>query len=244
MIFRKAKSLWTRGWMRFAGLSRGGRIATRLATLFAPPYKARTYLAWMNERGFVSPAATIYHTGLRLGAHVFIGDRVMIFQHDQGGPVELGDGVSLYGDCLIETGPGGSVAIGEGSRVHRGSHLISYKAPIRIGRDVGVSQNCALYSYNHGFAPDIPVSAQPLETRGPIIIEDHVWLGVGVIVLDGVRIGEGAVIGAGAVVTRDIPNGAIAMGVPARVVRMRSGMMPPRAASPQADRTRMPAEYP
>ena len=54
------------------------------------------------------------------------------------------------------------------------------------------------------------------------MIEDDAWLGVGVIVLSGVRIGKGAVIGAGAVVSRDVPDGAIAMGVPARVVKMRA----------------------
>ncbi len=209
--------------MRFAGLSPTGRIATRLATWFAPPYKARAYLAWMSDRGYVSPSATIYHPGLRTGAHIFIGDGVMIYRAENGGPVEIGDAVWLWGNSLIETGDDGSVTIGGGSRIHRGCQLIAYKAPIRIGSDVGISQNCAFYSYNHGFASDVAISAQPLQTRGPIVVDDHAWLGVGVIVLDGVRIGKGAVVGAGAVVTRDIPDGAIACGVPARVVRMRAG---------------------
>jgi acetyltransferase-like isoleucine patch superfamily enzyme len=78
-----------------------------------------------------------------------------------------------------------------------------------------------LYPYNHGVAPDKPIRQQPLESKGDIIIEDEAWLGVGVTVLDGVRIGKGAVVGAGSVVTKDIPEGAIAFGVPARVIRMR-----------------------
>jgi acetyltransferase-like isoleucine patch superfamily enzyme len=53
------------------------------------------------------------------------------------------------------------------------------------------------------------------------VIGDHAWLGFGVVVLDGVRIGHGAVIGANAVVTSDIPDGAVAAGNPARVVKMR-----------------------
>ena len=53
------------------------------------------------------------------------------------------------------------------------------------------------------------------------MIEDDVWLGVGVTVLDGVRIGQGAVIAAGAVVTSSVPAGAIAGGVPARIIGMR-----------------------
>ncbi|NUQ39504.1 MAG: hypothetical protein HUU23_17315 [Caldilineales bacterium] len=59
---------------------------------------------------------------------------------------------------------------------------------------------------------------QPITSKGDIVIEDDVWLGVGAIVLDGVTIGRGAVIGAGAVVTESIPAYAIAVGAPARVV--------------------------
>jgi acetyltransferase-like isoleucine patch superfamily enzyme len=58
-------------------------------------------------------------------------------------------------------------------------------------------------------------------SKGPIVVEDGVWLGVGTKILAGVRIGRGAVIGAGSIVTHDVPAGAIAIGVPARVVRMR-----------------------
>ncbi|MDQ3796893.1 MAG: acyltransferase, partial [Pseudomonadota bacterium] len=65
---------------------------------------------------------------------------------------------------------------------------------------------------------------QPLHTKGGIVIGDDVWLGVGVIVLDGVHIGNGAVIGAGAVVTRNVPDNAIAVGIPARVIGTRSGV--------------------
>lgn len=232
-MMEAVRSLWTRFWMRFAGLGRGGRIATRLATWFAPPYKARVSLAWMNKHGFISPHATIYHRALHLGPHIFIGDGVIIFQATDGGPVALGEAVRLYGDCLIETGEGGSVAVGAHSRIHRGCHLISYKAPIHIGQDVGISQNCAFYSYNHGIAPDRPISAQPVQTKGPVVVDDHAWLGVGVIVLDGVRIGKGVVVGAGAVVTRDIPDGAIAAGVPARVVGMREDVAWKRVAPSQ-----------
>jgi len=61
---------------------------------------------------------------------------------------------------------------------------------------------------------------QPQRKRG-IMIDDDAWLGFCAIVLDGVRIGQGAVVGAGAV-THDVPDGAIVVGAPARVVNMRS----------------------
>jgi acetyltransferase-like isoleucine patch superfamily enzyme len=70
-------------------------------------------------------------------------------------------------------------------------------------------------------ADGLPIRRQPLHSKGGIVIEDDVWLGVGVIVLDGVRIGRGAVVGAGAVVTKDLPPNSISSGAPARVVKMR-----------------------
>ena len=215
---------WTRFWMRFAGLSRFGRIATRLATWFAKPHKARVYLARMNPQGYIAPSATIYHSDLRLGAHIFIGDRVIIFQRENGGPVELGDRVYIYRDTIIETGYGGSVTLGAHTSIHPRCQLNAYVGPIQIGCGVMIGPNCALYSYDHGVAPDRPIREQPLQTKGGIVVGDDAWIGVGAIVLDGVRIGKGAVIGAGSVVTSDVPDSAIAVGVPARVVKMRSDL--------------------
>lgn len=219
---RKLRQAWARFWARRSGPSLWGKIAGTLAAWHVPPYKGRIWLAEISDRGYIAPDATIHHNQLRLGQHVFVGSRAVIFQWDGGGPVELGDRTQMLDGAFVETGQGGIIRVGARSRIHRGSHLIAYKEPILIGNDVGIAQNCALYSYNHGIAAGRPISQQPLESRGPIIIEDYVWLGVGAIVLDGVRIGTGAVIGAGAVVTRDVPAGAIAVGAPARVVGMRA----------------------
>jgi acetyltransferase-like isoleucine patch superfamily enzyme len=215
------KTYWPRFWMRFAGLSTFGRLATWLATWFAPPLYDRCYLAWLNEKGYVSPYATIYHNDLRLGAKVFIGDRVLIYQDEDGGVVELGSSVHLYGDTTIQTGAGGKVIIGEGTSIQPHCQFSGYKAAIEIGRNVIIAPRCAFYPYNCRIAPDELIKNQDLQTKGGIVIEDDVLLSFGVIVLDGVRIGKGAVIGAGAVVTRSIPAGAIAFGVPARVVGWR-----------------------
>jgi acetyltransferase-like isoleucine patch superfamily enzyme len=69
-------------------------------------------------------------------------------------------------------------------------------------------------------APGSWVKSQPLQLAS-VIIEVEAWIGAHVVVLPGVRIGKGAVIGAGAVVTRDVPAGAISCGVPLRVTRQR-----------------------
>lgn len=216
-----ASNIWSLFWMRFAGLGYLGRIATLLATWFAPPYKERRRLARYNPKGYVAPSATIHHANLHLGANVFIGDRVVIFQDKNGSSVELAERVHLHSDTHIETGDRGSLKIGSDTHIQSRCQFSAYKAPIQIGCGVQIAPNCAFYPYDHGVAPGELIKKQPLQTKGGIIIDDDAWLGFGVIVLDGVRIGKGAVVGAGAVVTQDVPDGAIAVGVPARVVNMR-----------------------
>lgn len=220
-----ASRAWSRFWMQFAGLGYFGRIATHLATWFAPPYKQRRYLARYNAKGYIAPNAIIHHNNLQLGANVFIGDRVTIFQSENGDSVELGDRVHIHQDTCIETGKGGSLKIGADTHVQLRCQFSAYKGSIQIGRGVQIAPNCAFYPYDRGMAPGEPISKQPLQTKGSITIGDEAWLGFGVIVLDGVRIGKGAVVGAGAVVTSDVPDGAIAVGVPARAINTRSNLV-------------------
>jgi acetyltransferase-like isoleucine patch superfamily enzyme len=218
--------IWGLFWMLFAGRGRLGRIATWIATWPMPPYYGREWLARKCRRGYISPKAEIYHSAISFGAHVYIADRALIYQGGggTGGPVHLGDQVQVHRDVIIQTGFGGSVTLGPEARLQPRCILAAFKGHIVIGKGVGLAPNCVLYPYNHGVVPDQPIRKQPLESKGDIIIEDEAWLGVGVTVLDGVRIGKGAVVGAGSVVTKDIPDGAIAFGVPARVIKMRDAI--------------------
>ena len=216
-----ARMLWARLWMRYAGLRPFGRLATRLAALAVPPYYGRYCLANLNARGYISPGATIHHGDLRLRGRVFIDDDVLIFQDREGGPVELASRVLIHRGTIIQTGLGGSVTIGADTSIQPRCQLSAYKAHIEIGHDVQIAPNCAFFPYDHSHELDELMRKQPLKTKGGIIVENDVWLGVGVIVLDGVRIGSGAIIGAGSVVTQNVPDNAIAAGVPARVAKMR-----------------------
>lgn len=227
-ILRLCKEYWVRGWMHFAGRGRFGRFATRLATWFAPPLYKRNRLADLNRQGYIDPSAVIDHPDLELGAHVYVGERVKIIGGPDAGRIQLGDGVRLHWDITLHTGQGGTISFGPRSSAHPGCFFVAYVGSIRIGADVHIASNCAFYPYNHGFAPGILIADQPLTSRGDIVLEDDVNLGFGVIVLEGVTIGRGATVGAGSVVVQDIPPGAIAMGVPARVLRMRSDIEPGR----------------
>ena len=221
-IYHALTGRWIRFWMHYSGFTGFGKIAAFLASWFAPPHKARVSLAHMNPRGYIEPSATLYHSKLRLGANVFIGDHVIIFENKDGGPVELGDRVNIYRHTIIETAYGGSLTIEADASIHPRCQINAYLAPVRIGRGTMVAPNCAFYPYDHGIEPDKLIRQQPLETKGGITIGNEAWLGVGVIVLGCVRIGDGAVIGAGSVVTQDVPDGSIALGTPARVVKTRA----------------------
>ena len=216
---------WIQFWMRWSGLNHFGRFATWMAEIFAHPHKARVYLAGMTPKGYVSRRAVIHHSNLHLGTKIFIDDRVVIFQRETGGQIAIGDRVCIYRDSILETGEGGMLFIGDESSIHPRCQINAYLASIQIGRRVMIGPNCAFYSYDHGFFPDQPIDSQPLQSKGNIVVGDEAWLGFGVIVLSGVHIGNGAAVGAGSVVIDDIPDGAVATGNPAKIVKMRKDLM-------------------
>lgn len=90
-------------------------------------------------------------------------------------------------------------------------------APVTIGDHVFIGPNVQLYTAHHPL--DAETRNQHIGWAEPITIESNVWMGGGVIVLPGVTIGEGAVVGAGSVVTKDVPPYHLVAGNPARVMR-------------------------
>lgn len=83
-----------------------------------------------------------------------------------------------------------------------------------------IGPHCYITDADHSFEPGKAVMDQPMRAR-PVFVGEAAWIGAHVVVLPGVRIGRGAVIGANSIVNRDIPDNAVAVGAPARVVRMR-----------------------
>lgn len=90
-------------------------------------------------------------------------------------------------------------------------------AAVTFGSHVFIAPNCCFTTAEH--AIDVAQRNAGLEVALPITVGDNVWIGAGVTVLGGVTIGDNTVIGAGSVVTKDIPSGVIAVGVPCRVLR-------------------------
>jgi acetyltransferase-like isoleucine patch superfamily enzyme len=114
----------------------------------------------------------------------------------------------------------GFIYIGENSFIGCNG-VLGAGGGIRIGNNVLIGQNVNFHSENHNFSDkERLIREQGVRYEG-IVVEDDVWIGSKVTVVDGINIGQGAVIGAGSVVTKSIPPYAVVVGVPAKVVRYR-----------------------
>ena len=177
----------------------------------------------------------------RVGRGVVFGQGVVL-RHPA--KIRIGDGVTV--DDLVLLDAKGTqnrgIDIGDGVFLGRGTILSCKDGDIRLGDHTNLGFHCEIFSGStvtvgrHGlFAAQAylvggghqfedaerAVIDQPRTSKG-IRLGDNVWLGAGAKVLDGVRIGSDVVVGANAVVNADLPDGAIAAGVPARVLRQRA----------------------
>ena len=123
----------------------------------------------------------------------------------------FGSGTGVQRGCRILNGR--KIHLGERVVVNFGCLFDGRAYELRIGNDVSIGPKATILTLGHD-----PQSPEFADRGGAVLIGDRVWIGYGAIVLPGVEIGEGAVVGAGSVVTRNIPAFAIVAGSPARVV--------------------------
>ncbi|MBE6583910.1 MAG: transferase [Ruminococcaceae bacterium] len=94
--------------------------------------------------------------------------------------------------------------------------------PVTIGKDVMMGPEVVVYTSGHEFgSTDVPMMDQGFTETKPVVIGDDVWIGRRVIIMPGVTIGNGCIIGAGAVVTKDVPDYSVVGGVPAKILKSR-----------------------
>ena len=135
--------------------------------------------------------------------------------------IEMGDSLSI-GDYSFFSADGGHISVGDGTAFNRGVHInASVCGEIRIGNMCLFGPNVVVRTANHQFNDPEKYIRDQGHKCGNVTIEDDVWIGANAIILPGVRIGRGAVIGAGSIVIVDIPSMAIAVGVPAKVIKYR-----------------------
>jgi len=160
---------------------------------------------------------------LQIPGRITLGHRVFVGQYayldGQTSYLRLGNDVHLARFCTLRAGEHG-ITVHDGVGINTRCYLDG-NGGLEIGADALLSPGVQVITGNHVFSdPDTPVRFQGT-AYGKVTIGQDCWLGTNVIVLPGVTIGDGAVVGAGAVVTKDIAPGAIAVGVPAKVVGQR-----------------------
>lgn len=198
-------------------------------------------VGWIPGIVGIGARAIVYRAILHMEGVAAIEDGVRIRFADN---VRLSRGVYLDHGVYLHACPGG-ISIGPDSYVMKNAilHVYNFRdlphAGIRIGARSLIGEACILrgqggitigddvflaplvqmLAVNHVYHDTSrPISLQGITCQG-IIVEDGAWIGGGAIILDGVRIGKNAVVGAGAVVTRDVPDYCVAVGNPARIVR-------------------------
>ena len=178
--------------------------------------------SWLKAARQRLRAQRLRRQGAILGGAVLVGPAVRASRGWSGnGPGRI----TLARSCQLEDGVildayGGAIDLGE--NVFLGPYVVIYgHGGVTIGAHSLVAMHCCILSSNHAVPPaGVDIRSQPDELR-PTRIGRDVWLGARVTVLGGVTIGDGCIVGAGAVVTRDLPPGAIAYGTPCEVRKLR-----------------------
>lgn len=129
---------------------------------------------------------------------------------------ECGENVNIEKNAYFSNGRGISIGSGSGLGVNCFVH-----GPLRIGDNVMMGPDVVILTHTHNIErTDIPMVKQGSRIE-EVIIGNDVWIGMRSIIMPGVKIGNGAVIGAGAIVTKDVPDYAIVGGVPAKFIKYR-----------------------
>lgn len=164
----------------------------------------KRYFKSLGKAKFMLPLYLEKPEYITIGNHTTIGRRTLLCVHrtseDSKAEIVIGDNCSIGDDCNIQC-----------------CNHIYIENGVLLGRKVMINDT------SHGtFDKEqllIPPVKRPIVSKGPIVIEENVWIGEMVCILGNVHIGKGSIIGAGSVVTKDIPNYSLAVGNPAHVVK-------------------------
>jgi acetyltransferase-like isoleucine patch superfamily enzyme len=157
---------------------------------------------------------------ISLGSGVLLDDYVSLDVRGEAASIEIQDRVSV-GRLSTIAAKHGSIRLGAGCNI--GSYCrVATNSKVTIGESVLIGAYSYIGPGNHTEgAPETPLIARPMEIKGGVEIGSHAWLGTRVTVLDGVKIGSHAIIGAHSLVMEDVPDWGVAVGTPARVIRVR-----------------------
>ena len=158
---------------------------------------------------------------LCIGDNVVIDDNCLVdAKGESNGGITIGSGVFIGRNSILSC-KNGDIEIADGANIGFNCEVFS-ASRVAIGKDTLLAAYCYVIGGDHDFSdPSAAVLAQGRRSAG-VTIGAGAWLGAGAKILDGVTIGDRAIVGAGAVVREPVGDGAIAVGIPARIVGQRS----------------------
>lgn len=187
-----------RGRDKFAKYKPVLLLLSKFYLLFTKKARIRMFIRHRRTRGMYGLAvryALLKTIAIKCGDNVSIHPDCYIFFPER---MEIGDNVSIHPMCYID-------AVGK----------------LSIGDDVSIAHAVTIMTSSHRFdRKDIPTKDQTYDIK-QTVIENNVWIGAKATILCGCQIGTGSVIGAGAVVTHNIPQNTVSVGVPAKVIKER-----------------------
>lgn len=158
---------------------------------------------------------------ISLGNNVVLDGNVVLDAKGENSKIEIGDDVFIGKNSILSCASG-TIKLGNNVSIGPNCYVKASHSPVNLGTYVSMGSNSVVISGNIDYKRlDIPMLKQQGKAEG-IIIGDDVWLGVGVNVIDGARIGNGSVVGAGAVVMKNIPDYSIFSGRPPMLVGNRT----------------------
>ncbi|MDQ3348931.1 MAG: acyltransferase [Acidobacteriota bacterium] len=162
---------------------------------------------------------------IRIGDNVVIDDNCLVdAKGETNAGITIGNGVFVGRNTILSC-KNGDIDLADGANVGFNCEIFS-ASRVSVGRDTLIAAYCYLIGGDHAFSdPSMPIIAQERRSAG-ITVGHEAWLGAGVKILDGVTVGDRAIVGAAAVVRESVPPGAIAAGIPARILGQREGTTP------------------
>ena len=204
-------------WVRLAGRAKQRvgdaihhvhEVAAAWAAIGPGSSRAKAFRAFGEGSIICHPPNTLMNVQyIRIGRATMIGPQVA-----------LSAGMVPGQHCISDT----VVSIGDRCLIGRGSGIVGHLS-IEIGDDVWTGHHVYITDQNHGFDDPTRPIAQQVQPERPVRIGSGSWIGHGSVILPGTTIGRNVVIGANSVVSGEVPDFSVAVGAPARVVRLFSG---------------------
>jgi acetyltransferase-like isoleucine patch superfamily enzyme len=162
---------------------------------------------------------------IRIGDDVVIDDNCLVdAKGDSNHGITIGSGVFIGRNTILSC-KNGNIELEDGANIGFNCEIFSASV-VRVGRDTLIAAYCYLIGGDHDFSdPSQPIVNQARRSAG-VTIGASAWIGAGAKILDGVTVGDRAIVGAAALVREAVPAGAIAAGVPARIIGVREESAP------------------